>query len=503
MAAAAPAPWGRQSGDARALGRVVKLLERLEAHCGDPRLASSPPSLRDLLPRTAQLLRKVTLARRAEGGRCLEVPGGAWDFLAIYLANLEAKGRQVAMLLPPRGRTEANDELFREGSRLRRQLAKLALIFSHMHAELDALFPGGQYCGHTYQLTKVPAHTFWREHCGARCVLPWAEFESLLHTCHPVESGSTALALRSTIDLTCSGHVSIFEFDIFTRLFQPWSTLLKNWELLAVNHPGYMAFLTYDEVRARLQACRDKPGSYIFRPSCTRLGQWAIGYVSTEGNILQTIPPNKPLFQVLLEGQTKGLYLYPDGRNHNPDLTELCHMEPHQHIHVSEEQLQLYWAMDSTFELCKICAENDKDVKIEPCGHLLCSRCLAAWQHSDSQTCPFCRCEIKGREPISVHQFPGRPAGARSAADEDPEDSSDQEDREEEMGQVASSAPPLPPRLDLSPTRPRSGGRLEVAPLALPRLRAPFPLPKIRTVASVPWESNSSPQARERPTENS
>lgn len=53
-----------------------------------------------------------------------------------------------------------------------------------------------------------------------RCVLPWAEFEPLLCTCHPVEPGSIALALRSTIDLTCSGHVSIFEFDIFTRLFQ-------------------------------------------------------------------------------------------------------------------------------------------------------------------------------------------------------------------------------------------------------------------------------------------
>lgn len=51
-------------------------------------------------------------------------------------------------------------------------------------------------------------------------MLPWAEFESLLCTCHPMESGPATLALRSTIDLTCSGHVSIFEFDIFTRLFQ-------------------------------------------------------------------------------------------------------------------------------------------------------------------------------------------------------------------------------------------------------------------------------------------
>lgn len=50
----------------------------------------------------------------------------------------------------------------------RRQLAKLALVFSYMHAELGALFPQGKYCGHLYQLTKVAAHTFWREHCGAR-----------------------------------------------------------------------------------------------------------------------------------------------------------------------------------------------------------------------------------------------------------------------------------------------------------------------------------------------
>ncbi|PNJ11898.1 E3 ubiquitin-protein ligase CBL-C isoform X2 [Pongo abelii] len=402
--ALAVAPWGRQWEEARALGRAVRMLQRLEEQCGDPRLSISPPSLRDLLPRTAQLLREVAHSRRAAGGGGPGGPGGCGDFLLIYLANLEAKGRQVAALLPPRGRRSANDELFRAGSRLRRQLAKLAIIFSHMHAELHALFPGGKYCGHMYQLTKAPAHIFWRERCGARCVLPWAEFESLLGTCHPVEPGCTALALRTTIDLTCSGHVSIFEFDVFTRLFQPWPTLLKNWQLLAVNHPGYMAFLTYDEVQERLQACRDKPGSY----------------------------------------------LYPDGKNHNPDLTELGQAEPQQRIHVSEEQLQLYWAMDSTFELCKICAESNKDVKIKPCGHLLCSCCLAAWQHSDSQTCPFCRCEIKGWEAVSIYQFHGE------ATAEDSGDSSDQEGRELELGQVPLSAPPLPPRPDLPPRKPRN-----------------------------------------------
>lgn len=47
--------------------------------------------------------------------------------------------------------------------------------------------------------------------------------------------------------------------------------------------------------------------SYIFRLSCTRLGQWAIGYVTSDGNILQTIPHNKPLFQALIDGCREGL----------------------------------------------------------------------------------------------------------------------------------------------------------------------------------------------------
>uniref|UniRef100_A0A8C0ZL78 E3 ubiquitin-protein ligase CBL n=1 Tax=Castor canadensis TaxID=51338 RepID=A0A8C0ZL78_CASCN len=450
--AAAPAPRGWQWREPRALGRAVRQLQRLEEQCGDPRLALGPPSLRDLLPRTAQLLRDVAKARRGADGRGAQGPGGAGDFLAIYLANLEAKGKQVAALLPARGQREANDELFREGSRLRRQLAKLALIFSHMHAELGALFPGGKYNGHLYQLAKAPAHSFWREHCGARCVLPWAEFQSILCSCHPVEPGPAAQALCSTMDLTCSRHVSIFEFDIFTRLFEPWPTLLRNWQLLAVTHPGYMAFLTYEEVQARLQACRDKPGSYIFRPSCTRLGQWAIGYVSSDGSILQTIPLSRPLFQVLLKGQKDGIYLYPDGKSHNPDLTELCQAEPHKRIHVSER--------------------------------------------SDSRTCPFCRREIQGREAVSIYQ-------ARAARAEEPRDSSGLEDREWEPVQVDPLPPPLPPRLDLSSQRLRSEARLNVAPLTVPRLQAPLPLPRMKTVASAPWDVTSSPQARQGAAERS
>ena len=47
--------------------------------------------------------------------------------------------------------------------------------------------------------------------------------------------------------------------------------------------------------------------SYVFRLPCTRLGQWAIGYVTSDGSILQTIPQNKSLCQALLDGYRESL----------------------------------------------------------------------------------------------------------------------------------------------------------------------------------------------------
>ena len=75
-----------------------------------------------------------------------------------------------------------------------------------------------------------------------------------------------------------------------------------------------------------------------------------------------------------------GFYLYPDGRNINPDLSSAIQDTNEEHIEVTQEQYELYCEMGSTFQLCKICAENDKDMRIEPCGHLLCTPCLQSWQ---------------------------------------------------------------------------------------------------------------------------
>ena len=205
----------------------------------------------------------------------------------------------------------------------------------------------------------------------------------------PMIDVAKSITRPSILSLTVGFHCfsSRFIFFCVCRLFQPWSTLLRNWQILAVTHPGYVAFLTYDEVKARLQKYINKPGryprqqcflifslsgkilqtkslvlssatnprrrfsaiyqsdclnfkmswlgiriwhqmsalddawvwviislflcvsSYVFRLSCTRLGQWAIGYVTADGTILQTIPQNKSLCQALLDGYREGLWV--------------------------------------------------------------------------------------------------------------------------------------------------------------------------------------------------
>lgn len=106
--------------------------------------------------------------------------------------------------------------------------------------------------------------------------------------------------------------------------------------------------------------------SYIFRLSCTRMGQWAIGHVTDKGDITQTIPENTPLYLALLLGQGQGWwahlrahvflnflcapffvcvlwsvfmfgsYLYPDGQDVNPDLSDLHRPEHKAKVRVTQ-----------------------------------------------------------------------------------------------------------------------------------------------------------------------
>ncbi|XP_039535692.1 E3 ubiquitin-protein ligase CBL-like [Pimephales promelas] len=452
------------SADRKLLDKVFKRLEKLHKLSTDPRLGlkNSPPFLPELVSETATLLTEVWAPYR---GSMMAVPrGDEGEYLRIHIRHMLDKTDRAVLLFK-----DGKEKMFEETSSYRRNLTKLSLLFSHMLNELRNMFPGGRFQGDTYRVTKTEAKDFWKKAFGHKCIVQWNIFKQQLRRVHYFEEGMESMALKSTVDLTCNDHISIFEFDIFTRLFQPWSTLLRNWNHLAVTHPGYMAFLTYDQVRIRLEHYRHRPGSYIFRLSCTQMGQWAIGHVTSDGTIVQTIPQNTPLYQALIQGFREGCYLYPDGRDVNPDLTSLCSPAHKGRVKVTEEQYELYCEIGSTFQLCKICTERDKDTRIQPCGHLLCQPCLTGWQKSDGHTCPYCRCDIRGTESILIEPYlPVRDRRPEENEEDDEDEEEDHEDVELVMKKLACMKkisqdeyqvprtshlpPPLPPkRNSLSP----------------------------------------------------
>ncbi|XP_008302155.1 E3 ubiquitin-protein ligase CBL-C isoform X2 [Stegastes partitus] len=472
-------------GDRRLVEKTLKRLDKLHELCANPRLGlrNSPPYLPEIISETSSLLTLVWepyQGTKAGGGK---VPGeDEVKYLRVHVKNLLDKTDRAVLLFK-----EGREKIFEETSSYRRNLTKLSLLFSHMLWELKAMFPEGCFQGSTYRVTKTEAAEFWKHSFGSECIVLWNRFKEQLRSVHSFEEGMESMALKSTVDLTCNDHISIFEFDIFTRLFQPWKSLIRNWNQLAVTHPGYMAFLTYDQVVARLEHYLHKPGSYIFRLSCTRMGQWAIGHVTMEGGIVQTIPQNTPLYQALVQGFKEGCYLYPDGRDVNPDLTSLFEPAHRGKVKVTEEQYELYCEIGSTFQLCKICAERDKDIRIQPCGHFLCQPCLTGWQKSAGHTCPYCRCDIRGTESVLIEPYlPGSLQWEEGVDDDGEED--DHEDIELMIKEMAAlkkfssleyqfpsshiSAPPLPPKNSTTPRCPSPHSQYHTSETSTPAKHA-------------------------------
>uniref|UniRef100_A0A8R1DUI0 E3 ubiquitin-protein ligase CBL n=1 Tax=Caenorhabditis japonica TaxID=281687 RepID=A0A8R1DUI0_CAEJA len=383
------------TSDRRFLLKACKLMDQVVKNCHSPRLnlKNSPPFILDILPDIYTHLMLIF----TENNEILQEN----DYVKILLANLVTKCKEILKLF----KTSA---IYNEQSDERRKLTKMSLTFSHMLFEMKALFPDGLYVESKFRITKKEAESFWSHHFPKKNIVPWPTFLSAIEKYHgmPIEK-LQAGDLKATIDLSADDYISSFEFDVFTRLFYPFKNLIKNWQTLTTGHPGYCAFLTYDEVKKMLEKLTKKPGSYIFRLSCTRPGQWAIGYVAPDGKIYQTIPQNKSLIQALHEGHKEGFYIYPNGRDKDINLSILMDLPQADRVQVTCEQYELYCEMGTTFELCKICDDNEKNIKIEPCGHLLCSKCLTNWQDSNGggHTCPFCRYEIKGTNRVIIDRF--------------------------------------------------------------------------------------------------
>ena len=214
--------------------------------CQHPKmnLRNSPPFILDILPDTYQHLRHIYTNYEDK----LMVLNGN-DYFKIFIENLQKKCKQAIKLFK-----DGKEKMFDENSPHRRNLTKLSLVFSHMLSELRAVFPNGTFAGENFRITKSDASDFWKtsfqdryvrkisqvyalsilyNHLNVflwipfllfyfRTIVPWKLFRVTLSEVHPIGTGLEAMALKSTIDLTCNDYISNFEFDVFTRYIKQY-----------------------------------------------------------------------------------------------------------------------------------------------------------------------------------------------------------------------------------------------------------------------------------------
>lgn len=146
--------------DKKTVEKAWKLMDKVVNLCASRRmnLKNSPPFILDILPETYQHLRKIFKNYETQ----LDFLNDN-DYFKIFMENLMNKCKQATQLFK-----EAKEKIYDETSSHRRSLTKLSLIFSHMLAELKALFPDGIYSGGSYRLTKMDACDFWTSSFGSK-----------------------------------------------------------------------------------------------------------------------------------------------------------------------------------------------------------------------------------------------------------------------------------------------------------------------------------------------
>jgi len=149
----APKHPSKPTIDKKTIEKAWKLMDKVVNACANRRmnLKNSPPFILDILPDTYQHLRLIF--RKYEDNIAFLNDS---EYFRIFIENLMNKCKQTIRLFK-----EAKEKIYDETSTFRRSLTKLSLIFSHMLAELKALFPSGMYGADMYRITKQDASDFW------------------------------------------------------------------------------------------------------------------------------------------------------------------------------------------------------------------------------------------------------------------------------------------------------------------------------------------------------
>lgn len=150
----------RLTVDKRSFDKAWKQIDKVGKLCHNSRLnlKNSPPFMLDILPDTYQHL-KLILQHYEDKLHLLN----DCDHFKIYLENLDKKCKEVIKLFK-----DSREKIYDEKDSSRRKLTKQSLIFSHMLADLKAIFPNGVYIGNNFKITKAAAAEFWNTSFGPK-----------------------------------------------------------------------------------------------------------------------------------------------------------------------------------------------------------------------------------------------------------------------------------------------------------------------------------------------
>lgn len=141
--------------DKRTIEKSWKLMDKVVKLCQHPKmnLKNSPPFILDILPDTYQHLRLI-YSKYEDRLHLLN----DCEYFRIFIENLMTKCKKTIKLFK-----DGKEKMFDDASHYRRSLTKLSLVFSHMLAELKALFPNGTFAGDTFRITKADAADWWKK----------------------------------------------------------------------------------------------------------------------------------------------------------------------------------------------------------------------------------------------------------------------------------------------------------------------------------------------------
>ena len=144
--------------DRKTIEKTWKLMDKVVKLCQNQRLSlkNSPPYILDILPDTYQHL-KLIVSKYEDRMHILN----DCEYFRIYIENLIKQSKLAIKLFK-----EGKEKMYVEDSTYRRSLTKLSLVFSHMLAEVKAIFPQGTYIGDGFRITKYDAAEFWRKSFG-------------------------------------------------------------------------------------------------------------------------------------------------------------------------------------------------------------------------------------------------------------------------------------------------------------------------------------------------